>query len=83
MASIPNGNFNFESEALKLYESDESDRLFATARDRFPSYQTSQLFDAIDWILDGLADNFASKYSESDWEVISGQLSDHIHNGLT
>jgi hypothetical protein len=39
MASIPNGKFDFESEALKLYESDESDRLFATARDRFPSYQ--------------------------------------------
>ena len=43
MALIPNGNFDFESEALKLYESDESERLFASARDRFPSYQTSQL----------------------------------------
>jgi hypothetical protein len=83
MASIPNGSFDFESEALKLYESDESERLFASARDRFPSYQTSQLFDAIDWILDGLAEDFAAKYSESDWEVISGHLSDHIHNGLT
>ena len=83
MASIPNGNFDFENEALKLYESDESGRLFATARDRFPGYQTSQLFDAIDWILDGLTDNFSAKYSELDWEAISGHLSDHIHNGLT
>ena len=83
MASIPNGNFDFESEALKLYESDESECLFATARDRFPRYQTSQLFDEIDWILDGLAENLAANYSEPDWEVISGHLSDHIHNGLT
>jgi hypothetical protein len=81
--SIPYGKIDFESEASKLYESDVRERLFAAGYARFPSYQASHLFDAIDWILDGFAEDFAAKYSESDWEVVSGHLSDQIHNGLT
>jgi hypothetical protein len=81
--AIPYGKIDFESEASKLYESDEREQSFAAAYDRFPKYQSSQLFDAIDWIMDGFADKFAAQYAETDWEAISGHLGEHVHNGLT
>jgi hypothetical protein len=42
MASIPTGKFDFESEALKLYESDECERLFTQARERFPGVMVTR-----------------------------------------
>lgn len=79
---IPVGKIDIKNEALKLYESAECDRLFSEARERFPQYQGSQLFDALDHVLDGLAALFEDRY-QGDWLAISDQLSDHIHNGLT
>jgi hypothetical protein len=72
------GKIDLESEATKLYESDECDRLFAAARERFPGYNDAQAFDALDYILDGLerafADGYRTRHAESDAGVHAGQL---------
>jgi UDP-galactopyranose mutase len=83
MASIPSGKFDFESEALKLYESDECERLFAQARERFPGYNDAQSLDALDYVMDGLESAFAGGYTEEQWQSIAEHLGEHVHNGLT
>jgi hypothetical protein len=77
------GKVDFEAETLKLYDSDERERLFAEAYERFPEYQGAQVLDALDYIIDGFEQSFASKYSEANWRAISEQLADHVQNGLT
>ncbi|EHR01257.1 hypothetical protein [Bradyrhizobium sp. WSM471] len=81
--ATPYGKIDFETEALKIYETDERERLFAGAYERFPGYQGAQMIDALDYIMDGFEQSFASKYTEGDWLAISEQLADHVHNGLT
>jgi hypothetical protein len=83
MASIPTGKFDFESEALKLYESDECERLFAAARERFPGYNDGQMLDALDYIMDGLESTFAEGYTDEQWHSIADHLGEHVQNGLT
>jgi hypothetical protein len=53
------GKIDLESEATKLYESEECERLFAAARERFPGYNDAQTLDALDYVLDGLESAFA------------------------
>jgi hypothetical protein len=81
--ALPYGKMDLEGEALKLYESDERERLFSEAYERFPDYQGAQLLDALDYIMDGFEERFASKYSEADWQAILEPLAEHVQNGLT
>jgi hypothetical protein len=81
--AIPYGTIDFESEAQKLYEGDERERLFAEAYEPYPGYQELQLFDAIDYIMDGFDKNLGSRYSDTEWQAISDHLAEHVHNGLT
>jgi hypothetical protein len=52
-----------ESEASKLYESDECERLFAEARERFPVYNDGQMADAPEYIVDSFESAFAEGYT--------------------
>ncbi|MEH2539216.1 MULTISPECIES: hypothetical protein [unclassified Bradyrhizobium] len=83
MADIPYGTIDFEAEALRLYDSDERERLFSEAYERFPNYQNAQLIDALDHIMDGFEQSFSARYSEAGWQAISEQLAEQVHNGLT
>jgi hypothetical protein len=77
------GEIDLESEASKLYESDECDRLFATARERFPGYNDAQALDALDFILDGLESAFSGGYTDEQWQSIAKHLGESVHRGLT
>lgn len=80
---LQNGKIDFESEAAKLYESAECERLFAAARERFPDYNDAQALDALGYILDGLESAFASGYTDDQWRSIAEHLGESVHNGLT
>jgi UDP-galactopyranose mutase len=77
------GKLDLASEALKLYESDECERLLADARERFPGYNDEQTLGALDYIVDGLESAFAGGYTEEQWQSIAENLGEHVQNGLT
>jgi hypothetical protein len=77
------GKIDLKSEASKLCESDECERLFARARDRFPGYNDEQALDALDLITQGLESAFADGYADDQWHSIAEHLADHLQNGLT
>ena len=77
------GKIDLTNEASKLYESGECERLFASARERFPGYQDAQMLDAFDYIIDGLESAFGGGYTDDQWQTIAEHLSDHVQNGLT
>ena len=65
--TMPYGKIDIEGEALKLYDSDEREQIFSAVYERYPAYQTSQMFDALDYVMDRFEELFASKYSEVEW----------------
>jgi hypothetical protein len=81
--ALPYGKIDFEGEALALYESAERERLFSEAYKRFPDYQDAQMFDALDYIMDGFEESFGNKYPDAEWQAIADRLADHVQNGLT
>jgi UDP-galactopyranose mutase len=80
---LPYGKMNFEAEASRLYESDECEKLFAAARERFPGYNDAQSLDALDYVMDGLESAFSERYTSEQWQSIAEHLSEHVHSGLT
>ncbi|MBP1294132.1 MULTISPECIES: hypothetical protein [Bradyrhizobium] len=77
------GNIDLENEASRLDASDECERLFAAARERFPGYNDGQMLDALDYIMDGLEGVFHAGYPEQQWQAIAEHLGEHVQNGLT
>jgi hypothetical protein len=77
------GKLHLESDAAKLYDSDERERLFAAARERFPEHQDEQMLDALDFIMDGFASAFAGNHTDDQWQSIADHLAEHVQNGLT
>jgi hypothetical protein len=51
----PLRQLHLESDAAKLYDSDERERLFAAVRERFSEHQDEQMLDALDFIIDRFA----------------------------
>jgi hypothetical protein len=66
-----------------LYESDECEKLFASARERFPGYDNAQSFDALDYGMVGLESAFSEVYTSEQWQSIAEHLSEHARSGLT
>jgi len=80
---LPYPKIDLLSEASRIYESDECDRLFAQARERFPRYNDEQTLDALDYIVDGLESACAGGYTEEQWQSIAENFGEHVQNGLT
>jgi hypothetical protein len=66
--------------SLEAHESDECDRPFAAARERFPGYNGEHTLDALDFILDGLE---TGGYTDEQWQTIAEHLGENVHSGLT
>jgi hypothetical protein len=77
------GKMDLEAEASKLYRSDECEKLFAAARERYPGYNDAQSLDALDYVMDGLESAFAGGYTDGQWQSIADHLGEHVHSGLT
>lgn len=88
MGKIPAGEFDAERTALELYDNEDfRSPLFKKAYERFldddPKDFYAAAMSAAEFILDGFADEYSSRYSEGDWQKISDVLYEHIHAGLT